>query len=92
MEIKYQIFYLEDVVGQHIPHIPPSAQLLIKRAIDERLAIDPLGFGRPMRYSLKGYRRLRVSDFRIIYRIDPDEKVIVIVAIKNRKDVYAYER
>ena len=50
--------------------------------------IDPIGFGKPLRYSLKGHKRLRVSDYRVVYRIDPQTKTVFIVAIKHRKDVY----
>ena len=57
-----------------------------KKAIEERLMIDPIGFGKPLRYSLKGHRRLLVSDYRIVYRIDAD--TVIIVSIKHRKDVY----
>lgn len=82
MEIKYQIRYLEEVTHQHIPALSSSAKTLIKQAIEERLMINPIGFGKPLRYSLKGHRRLRVSDYRIIYRIDPLSKMVIIVAIK----------
>lgn len=95
MEVKYLIRYLEEVVRQHIPALPISAKMLIKRAIEERLAVDPIGFGKPLRYSLKGHRRLRVSDYRIIYRIEPSSKTssnrvntVLIIAIRHRKDVY----
>jgi mRNA-degrading endonuclease RelE of RelBE toxin-antitoxin system len=50
--------------------------------------IDPIGFGKPLRYSLKGHRRLRVSDYRIVYRIDADTSLVIIISIKHRKDVY----
>jgi len=50
--------------------------------------LDPIGFGKPLRYSLKGHRRLRVSDYRILYRIEPETKTVLIVAIKHRKDIY----
>lgn len=83
MEIGYQIRYLEEVIRKHIPALSASAKTLIKRAIEERLMIDPIGFCKPLRYSLKGHRRLRVSD----YRIESEIKT-VIVAIKHRKDVY----
>jgi mRNA interferase RelE/StbE len=86
MEIKYQIHYLEEVVHKHIPALSSNAKSLIKRAIEERLMTDPIGFGKPLRYSLKGHRRLRVSDYRIVYRIEPISKTVIIVAI--RKDVY----
>ncbi len=88
MEIKYQIHYLETVVDQDIPNLPSSARTLIKCAIEERLTIDPIGFGKPLRYSLKGHRRLRVSDYRIVYRIEAKTNTVLIVAIKHRKDVY----
>ena len=86
MEIRYAILYLEEVARKHIPTLSSSAKILIKRAIEERLAIDPVGFGKPLRYSLKGHRSLRVSDYRIVYRIEP--KTVIIIAIKHRRDVY----
>ena len=88
MEIKYQISYVDEVVRRHIPGLSTAAKTMIKRTIEERLAVDPIGFGKPLRYSLKGHRRLRVSDYRIVYRIEHEEKTAVIVAIKHRKDVY----
>lgn len=88
MEIVYQITYLDEVMYKHIPKLPSSARLLIKKAIENRLTTDPIGFGKPLRYSLKGYRRLRVSDYRIVYRIEQEAHMVVIVAIKHRKDIY----
>lgn len=88
MEIKYQIRYLEEVVRKHIPALSSSVRALIKRAIEERLTVDPVGFGKPLRYSLKGHRRLRVSHYRVVYRIAPEIKTVIIIAIKHRKDIY----
>ncbi len=89
MEIKYQIHYLEEIIKKHIPALSSSAKKLIKRAIEERLMVDPIGFGKPLRYSLRGHRRLRVSDYRIVYRIiEPEINAVLIVAFKHRKDVY----
>ncbi|KTD21218.1 toxin of the RelE-RelB toxin-antitoxin system [Legionella londiniensis] len=84
----YQIEYIEDVVRNDIPNLSTSAKKLIKKAIEERLMADPIGFGKPLRYSLKGHRRLRVSDYRIVYRIEAETNTVVIVAIKHRKEVY----
>ena len=84
----FNIEYLEVVVEEDIPSLPSSARKLIKKAIEERLSVDPVGFGKPLRYSLKGHRRLRVSDYRIVYRIDIDRYSVIITAIKHRKEVY----
>lgn len=84
----YDIEYLEVVVEEDIPSLPSSARKLIKKAIEERLTVDPIGFGKPLRYSLKGHRRLRVSDYRVVYRIGIDTHLVVVTAIKHRKEVY----
>ncbi len=84
--MSYQVEYLEEVVREHIPELPASMKQLIKRAIEERLMVDPVGLGKPLRYSLKGHRRLRVGDYRVVYRIQGH--IVVIVAIKHRKDIY----
>ena len=42
--------------------------------------------GKPLQYNLKGHRSIRVSPFRIIYRIEQDR--IIINCFDNRKDVY----
>lgn len=77
----YQIDYIQDVVERDIPSLSSTARIMIKKAIEERLSVDPIGFGKPLRYSLKGHRRLRVSDYRIVYRIEAAHKKVIIVAI-----------
>lgn len=84
----YQIEYLDTVVEEDIPALPKTIRERIKRAIESRLCMDPIGLGRPLRYSFKGHRRIRVGDYRIIYRIDTDNKMVTVVLIKHRKHVY----
>ncbi len=86
--MSYIIEYLEKVVKADIPALPKSAKELLKRAIDERLTTDPLGYGKPLRHGLYGQRRIRVSVYRIIYTIDHEQKIVTIVAIGHRRDVY----
>ena len=88
MEMTYQIRYLEEVVRKHIPVLPSRHKTTIKKAIIERLSVDPVAFGKPLRYSLKGHRRLRVGDYRVVYRILPEENSVLVVAILHRRDVY----
>ena len=84
----YHVEYLPVVIRDDISALFASAKKMIKKAIEERLSVDPIGFGRPLRYSLKGHRRLRVGDYRIVYRIDSKVRIVIIIAIKHRKDVY----
>lgn len=84
----YNIEYFTRVVEEHLPALPSTARAMIQAAIESRLMVDPIGFGKPLRYNLKGYRRLRVSDYRVIYRIDPSTHTVFVPAIQHRKDVY----
>lgn len=85
--MSFRIEYLETVVRADIPALPKRARDRIRRAIETKLATDPVAFGKPLRYSLKGARRLRVGDYRVIYRVEPPETVLV-VKIGHRRDVY----
>ncbi len=88
MEVKYKIHYQKEVVQKHIPSLPTTEKKIIKRAIEEQLVVDPIGFGKPLRYSLKSHRRLRVGNYRVVYRIETEGNIVIIVAIKHRKDIY----
>ena len=84
----YKIEYLENVVSDDIPALPKTMRELIKRAIETRLIVEPIGLGKPLRYSFIGHRRIRVGDYRIVYRVDQKLALVTIVFIKHRKDVY----
>ncbi len=84
----FQVEYLESVVEDDIPSLPKTMRNRIKTAIETRLTVDPIGLGKPLRYSFVGHRRIRVGDYRIVYRLDMSRHAIVIVLIKHRKDVY----
>ena len=85
--MTYHLEYLESVVRQDIPQLSQDVRLRIRRAIEEKLTTHPIEFGKPLRYSLKGARRLRVRDWRVIYTIEPPDLVLV-VKIGHRKEVY----
>jgi mRNA-degrading endonuclease RelE of RelBE toxin-antitoxin system len=86
---RYTIEYLPSVIKEDIPALPTKIKSSIKKAIEERLMLDPISFGKPLQYSLKGHRRLRVGDYRVVYRIQMDLCQVLIVAIKHRRIVYA---
>jgi len=85
--LSYPLEYLESVVREDIPKLSKDVRLRIRRAIEEKLTTHPIEFGKPLRYSLKGARRLRVQDWRVIYTIEPPD-VVLIVKIGHRREVY----
>ncbi len=84
----FQVEYLEGVVKDDISLLPKTIRNRIKTAIETRLTVDPIGLGKPLRYSFVGHRRIRVGDCRIVYRLNMEKHSITIVLIKQRKDVY----
>ena len=84
--MSYRLEYLKSVVRDDIPKLPKSMRERIRIEIERKLAQNPIEFGKPLRYSMKGSRRLRVGDYRIIYLIEKD--CVVIVKIGHRKEVY----
>jgi addiction module RelE/StbE family toxin len=85
--LRYRSEYLESVVREDIPRLSKDVRNRIRKAIEHKLASHPVEFGKPLRYSFKGARRLRVADWRVVYTIElPD--VVLIVKIGHRKDVY----
>lgn len=51
------------------------------------LKINPLA-GIPLKGTLKGYRKYRIGDYRIVYKYHPKEKILVIYRIESRQGVY----
>jgi mRNA-degrading endonuclease RelE of RelBE toxin-antitoxin system len=85
--MSWRIQYLESVVREDIPALSAAARRRIRSAIERKLATNPIELGKPLRYSFRGARRLRVGDHRVIYRIEPPDLVLV-VKIGHRRDVY----
>ncbi|HEY3357336.1 MAG TPA: type II toxin-antitoxin system RelE/ParE family toxin [Polyangia bacterium] len=85
--MSYRVEYLESVVREDIPRLSKTVRNRIRAAIEDKLTSHPIEFGKPLRYSLRGARRLRVGDWRVIYTIEPPDAVLV-VKIGHRREVY----
>ena len=85
--MSYRIEYLASVVDEDIPALTKSARKQIKDAIEQKLTSHPIEFGKPLRYSLKGARRLRVGSWRVIYKIE-SPGVVLVVKIGHRREIY----
>ena len=77
-------------VKDDIAPLPRNIKTRIQKAIEERLLVDPARYGEPLRRTLRGYRKMRVGDYRIICRVKSKE--IIVLKIGHRKDVYKKER
>ena len=86
MEPYFEILYHPYVPEKDLPRIAAPEKLRIRRAIEQKLAVSPHEFGAPLRHTLKGYWKLRVGDWRIIYKIQG--RTITILRIGHRREIY----
>lgn len=68
--------------------LPKAARLRVDARINA-LATDPRPHGvKTLRGSKPPLLRLRVGDYRIIYAVEDDRLVVLVVRIAHRREVY----
>lgn len=86
--MPYTLRYHPRVPDHDLETIPAVTRTRIARAIEARLTTAPDRYGVPLTGSLRGYWKLRVGDYRVVFKISSAE--VLILAILHRK--HAYER
>jgi len=84
--MNFKLIYHADVKKVDLPKIDMKNRSMIKKAIEERLATHPEVFGKPLQRTLKGYWKLRVGEYRVVFKILEND--ILVLGIIHRKDVY----
>jgi mRNA interferase RelE/StbE len=84
--VPYRLRYHPDVKAKDLLKLNRTIQKRIKTAIEQRLMTAPEKYSEPLRRTLKGYRKLRVGDYRIVLKLESED--ILILGICHRKDVY----
>ena len=84
--MPYTLIYHPKVVEEDLTAIPLNLQRRIAHAIEARLGSAPEQYGEPLRATLRGYWKLRVGDYRVVYK--PVGTEVWIFAILHRKQVY----
>jgi mRNA interferase RelE/StbE len=84
--MPFSAIYHPEIKKRDIPKLNADIRDRIRRAIETRLLIAPHEYGEPLRKSLKGYWKLRIGDYRVVFRILGDE--ILILGLCHRKEIY----
>ena len=77
---------LTHTAQNELKRLPQKVKRQVAHALD-RLGKDPRA-GDPLHWQLKGYRSYHTGEYRIVYEIDDDKKMVRVSHIKHRKDVY----
>ena len=84
--MAYHLVYHTDVEKVDLPRIDVKNKSMIKRVIEERLTTKPEVYGKPLQRTLKGYWKLRVGEYRVVFKLFGNE--LRILGIIHRKRVY----
>ena len=72
--------------ARELERFPRDARARLIAAIDA-LAEQPLA-GTLLKGGLRGLRRLRVGNYRIVYEVLDDELVVLVIRVANRWEAY----
>lgn len=84
--MAYALRYHPRVADRDVRKIPAATRPRIARAIETRLSTTPEQYGVPLAGTLRGYWKLRVGDYRVVFRVTAD--AVWILAILHRREVY----
>lgn len=88
---RYKIKVHKDVTTRDGRRFDAATKDKIKRKIRELLSVAPEEAGAPLRFELKGYRKLVLFDqYRVVYRVDRDEVLVFVLAVGIRRDSEVY--
>ena len=66
--------------------LPPEIKKDAKDAI-RRIAENP-DLGKELQAEFTGFRSYRFMRYRIVYKVTPEKKIVVVWAIGHRRDIY----
>jgi mRNA interferase RelE/StbE len=71
-----------------LTRLPEKIATAVVEFLYGSLAENPHRVGKPLGLSLEGMHSARRGDYRVIYRIDDDQRLVTVIAIEHRSDIY----
>jgi mRNA interferase RelE/StbE len=84
----YKIEIEEKVIKEDLPKLDSKTKEIIRRKI-LKLKENPY-LGKPLRGNLFGCYKIKVSKYRVIYKIKNQELIIIIIAVGKRENSLIY--
>ena len=79
------------VIEQDFKNISKSARKLILKTLFKKLGSAPEEYGAPLRYGLKGFWKLKIGEYRVVYSIKKKEVSVLVLKIGMHRDEEVYK-
>ncbi len=86
---KIKVHHL--VVQEDFKKIDRKDRSIILKTIYKKLGTSPQEYGAPLRHGLKGYWKLKISDYRVVYKIEKEEIRVLVLKVGMRRDEEIYK-
>ena len=89
--MTYRLKYTQTFEKQ-IEKIKKKDKTLTEEAMKKVEKLQEMPYtGKPLEYRLAPYRSVRVKrKYRLVYRVDEEEKEVALVAFGHRKEIYKF--
>ena len=88
----YKVLIDELVFSEDFKRIDRPSQQRIIKAVRDKLSTEPKAYGKALGGDLKGFWRLRVGQYRVIYQVLESEVTVYVIKVGYRRDMEVYEQ
>ena len=88
----FKVLIDELVFEKDFKKIDKTNQIRIIKTIRKKLTFKPKEFGKSLTGDLKGYWKLRIGKYRVIYEIEEEKVLVYVIMVGYRRDEEAYKK
>ena len=88
MSEPYELVVARPAARPIAEDLPEAVAAAVIDFITGPLLLEPKRVGRELRNELAGIHSARRGTYRILYRINDDERTVTVIRIDHRRDVY----
>jgi mRNA interferase RelE/StbE len=75
-----------------LTRLPEKVASAVVEFLYGSLAERPHRVGKPLKLGLEGLHSARRGDYRVVYRTGDDRRLVTVIAIEHRSDIYRPRR
>jgi mRNA interferase RelE/StbE len=73
--------------ARELERLPEKAAAAVVESF-QAIAADPHRMGKRLRFELEGLWSARRGPYRVLYRLEEEQRIVTVVAVGHRADVY----